>query len=443
MKKKTAAMVLAALMAFSMTACGNGSTQKEDDSTAADQETTETTETAENTAAEDTTSGDEAVELHWLNKCESDVEAQIWQQVADLVHEKYPNITVTVENTDWTSYWTKLPVELASGNAPDLIYMHFSRASDYTNSMLPISDYIEKDEDINIDDFYSGILDSFIFDDQVYALPYDFGPYIMYYNKDLFDKYGVEYPDENTTWEELKDKCKQLTQDGNYGTVFASSLDYYDPQVLSLGGEIINEKGEFDITGDKTTAALQSLADLINVDKVAPKIADTANTVWNWEQFEGGNIGMLIDGPWTVTNVVNYCDFNVGYSIIPKAEKQVTTINGSALAVTSESKHPKEAYQALEVLTSPEAQKLLAENGRALPSRDSVRDYYYESTSEQEGLEDAIKKSMEIGVPYYVTKKYSEVSTVFNSGMDTVWAGEVSAEDAAKDIQAQVDMILQ
>ena len=81
---------------------------------------------------------------------------------------------------------------------------------------------------------------------------------------------------------------------------------------------------------------------MINVDKVAPKIADTANTVWNWEQFEGGNIGMLIDGPWTVTNVVNYCDFNVGYSIIPKAEKQVTTINGSALAVTSESKHPKE-----------------------------------------------------------------------------------------------------
>lgn len=443
MKKKTAAMVLAALMAFSMTACGNGSTQKGDDSTAADQETTEATETADNTAADDTASGDETVELHWLNKCESDSEAQIWQQVADLVHEKYPNITVTIENTNWTSYWTKLPVELASGNAPDLIYMHFSRASDYTNSMLSISDYIEKDEDVNIDDFYSGILDSFIFDDQVYALPYDFGPYIMYYNKDLFDKYGVEYPDENTTWEEFKDKCKQLTQDGNYGTVFASSLDYYDPQVLSLGGEIINEKGEFDITGDKTTAALQSLADLINVDKVAPKIADTANTVWNWEQFEGGNIGMMIDGPWGATNVTNYCDFNVGYSIIPKAEKQVTTINGSALAVTSESKHPKEAYQALEVLTSPEAQKLLAENGRALPSRDSVRESYYESTSELEGLEDAIKKSIEIGMPYYVTKKYSEVSTVFNSGMDTVWAGEVSAKDAAKDIQAQVDMILQ
>ena len=118
------------------------------------------------------------------------------------------------------------------------------------------------------------------------------------------------------------------------------------------------------------------------------------------------------------------------------------TLPGGALVSSAPTKH-----SCTNIVILPRnprnSQKLLAENGRALPSRDSVRDYYYESTSEQEGLEDAIKKSMEIGVPYYVTKKYSEVSTVFNSGMDTVWAGEVSAEDAAKDIQAQVDMILQ
>ena len=66
MKKKTAAMVLAALMAFSMTACGNGSTQKEDDSTAADQETTEATETADNTVADDTASLIKPMKLNCL-----------------------------------------------------------------------------------------------------------------------------------------------------------------------------------------------------------------------------------------------------------------------------------------------------------------------------------------------------------------------------------------
>ena len=187
---------------------------------------------------------------------------------------------------------------------------------------------------------------------------------------------------------------------------------------------------------------MQTLADLINVQGYAPKIADTANTVWNWEQFEAGNIGMLIDGPWCVPNVINYCDFNVGYTIVPAAQRHVTTINGSGLAVSNTTKHPKEAYLALQSLTGPAAQQILAENGRALPSRESVRDYYYEAMSEQDGLEEAIKASLDIGIPYHVTENFSEVSTILNSGMDAVFSGEAAAKEAAKDIQAQVDALL-
>lgn len=421
-RKRALSLALAGLMAFSLAACGSGKENNGD--------------TGNDAGADD------VVELRWLNKCESDAEAEIWQQLADLVTEKYPNIKVTIENTDWTSYWSKLPVELASGNAPDLLYMHFSRASDYKDSMLPLKTYIDEDSEINMDDFYEGILECFTFDDEVYSLPYDFGPYIMYYNKDLFDQYGVEYPDSETDWDEFISICQQLSVDGNYGTVLCSSCDYYMPQVLSLGGEIINEDGIFDITGDKTVSALQQIADLIN-DGYAPRITDTANTVWNWEQFEAGNIGMLIDGPWTVTNVTNYCDFNVGYTAIPAGTQKVTTINGSAIAGSKETEHPEEVYKALSVLTGPEAQQILAENGRALPSRESVRSYYYEAMSEQDGLQEAIEESLEFGIPYHVTTNFSEVSTILNSGMDVVFAGEATAEETVQDIQDQVDAILQ
>ncbi len=421
-RKRALSLALAGLMAFSLAACGSGKENNGD--------------TGNDAGADD------VVELRWLNKCESDAEAEIWQQLADLVTEKYPNIKVTIENTDWTSYWSKLPVELASGNAPDLLYMHFSRASDYKDSMLPLKTYIDEDSEINMDDFYEGILECFTFDDEVYSLPYDFGPYIMYYNKDLFDQYGVEYPDSETDWDEFISICQQLSVDGNYGTVLCSSCDYYMPQVLSLGGEIINEDGIFDITGDKTVSALQQIADLIN-DGYAPRITDTANTVWNWEQFEAGNIGMLIDGPWTVTNVTNYCDFNVGYTTIPAGTQKVTTINGSAIAGSKETEHPEEVYKALSVLTGPEAQQILAENGRALPSRESVRSYYYEAMSEQDGLQEAIEESLEFGIPYHVTTNFSEVSTILNSGMDVVFAGEATAEETVQDIQDQVDAILQ
>lgn len=423
-RKRVTSLLLAGLMLFSLSACG--SDKGSDKGTEADA---------------DVGTDSEVVELRWLNKCESDAEAEIWQQLADLVTEKYPNIKVSIENTDWTSYWSKLPVELASGNAPDILYMHFSRASDYKDSMLPLGTYIEEDSEINMDDFYQGIMECFTFDDETYAFPYDFGPYIVYYNKDLFDQYDVDYPDSETTWDDFLDICKQLSVDGNYGTVLCSSCDYYIPQVLSLGGEIINENGEFNITGAETVSALQQIADLIN-DGYAPRITDTANTVWNWEQFEAGNIGMLIDGPWTVTNVTNYCDFNVGYTTIPAGSQKITTINGSGIGGSLTTEHPEEVYKALSVLTGPEAQQILAENGRALPSRESVRSYYYETMAEQEGLQEAIEESLEFGIPYHVTTDFSEVSTILNSGMDPVFAGETTAEEAAQDIQKQVDPLL-
>ncbi len=104
------------------------------------------------------------------------------------------------------------------------------------------------------------ILDSFIFDDQVYALPYDFGPYIMYYNKDLFDNMELNIRMKIQPGKNLKIKCKQLTQDGNYGNSICFPV--WIIMILRFchwEEKLLNEKGEFDITGDKTTASVNSL----------------------------------------------------------------------------------------------------------------------------------------------------------------------------------------
>ena len=386
--------------------------------------------------------GDQVV-LRWMTKVENEEEAKQWRELADDVTKAYSNIVVEMETTDWSGYWTKLPIQLASGDAPDLLYMHALRAQDYCkDSFLNLDSYIANDPTINIKDFYSGVLGSFTIDNSIYGLPYDFGPYILYYNKTLFDKYGVEYPDADTNYEEFLNSCKALTKDGNYGFVFCSSMDYYVPQLLSDGAEIINSAGEFNVMSDEAVNALQRMADLINVYGYAPKIADVSNTVWNWEMFEGGNIGMLIDGPWSVTNVLNYCDFEVGYTTVPSSVKHVTTINGSGFGIFAGTKHPDESYKALSVITSPESQKKLAQWGRALPSRDSVRDYYYESLASQKGLEQAIKDSIAIGIPYYSTKKFQEVYNIFNDEMEAVFAGESTAADAAAMIQSQVNALL-
>ena len=454
MKKKTAAMVLAALMAFSMTACGNGSTQKEDDSTAADQETTEATETADNTAADDTASGDETVELHWLNKCESDSEAQIWQQVADLVHEKYPNITVTIENTNWTSYWTKLPVELASGNAPDLIYMHFSRASDYTDSMLPISDYIEKDEDINIDEFYSGILDSFIFDDQVYALPYDFGPYIMYYNKDLFEKAGVkEFPE---TWTEFLDAIKKLKASGvipiAMGTQTTYMAGHLHDQIFYkwLGTDAAKKLGSRDMkwTDPEVVETLQFVQDLIDAgafDKNAAGMTDNIAMT----QFQQGEAAMVITGPWNIGTFEDPAETPVCDSIevakFPYFEEKpefknedMQTLSPYMISGKLEGKELELTLELVKMLTDKDAAKRFAEEAAFLIPRTDI-------DLDESAISPLFAKNVElggtsegIGVDVFDFDPLASMQDRTRNSISSMFTGE-KPDSVAKEIQSEID----
>ncbi|MCR1840361.1 ABC transporter substrate-binding protein [Murimonas intestini] len=388
----------------------------------------------------------EQVVLRWFTKVENDAEAGQWKELADDVTDLYPNIKVEFEYTDWNGYWTKLPVDLASGDAPDIVYMHAMRAKDYLgDSFLNLQPYIEADQDIDIDDFYGGILDAYRVNGDVYGLPYDFGPYIIYYNKDLFDKHGVEYPTSSMTWDEFLEKCRALTGDGDYGFATLPNIDNLYPQLLCEGAEITDADGNLNIDTEAAADAIQKISDLINVEKVAAPITDSGNTVWHLEAFQAGNIGMVIDGPWTVTRVKEYCDFNAGVCTMYKSEKQMTTINGSGFAITKDTKHPEEAYKALKYITGAAAQKKLAEWGRALPSRASVREPYYEANDYIDGLKTAVEDSCEegFGIPYYPTKNFQEVYSIINQNLAGVMMDGVPASDVVGIIQSMGDAVIQ
>jgi multiple sugar transport system substrate-binding protein len=385
------------------------------------------------------------VELRWLTKVENDAEAAQWKELADDVTKKYPNIKVNFESTDWNGYWTKLPVEIASGNAPDLMYMHAMRTKDYLeDGFLPLNARISADSELNISDFYTGILEAYRINGETYGLPYDFGPYVIFYNRDLFDKYSVPYPDNDMTWDSFLDRCKKLSRDGNYGFATLPNIDNILPQLLCEGVEIINASGGLLFNNPEVAVALQKVTDLINVEKVAPVVTDTGNTVWHLEAFQAGNIGMVVDGPWTATRIKDYCDFKAGVCMMYKSKIRMTSINGSGFGISKTTKYPDEAYKALASISSTLAQKKLAEWGRALPSRASQRDAYYSSNSDILGLQKAVEDSCDptVGIPYYSTRKFQEVYSVINQNLQGIFSGTAKASDATKAIQSMGEAIL-
>src|SRR5690606_12681058 len=93
------------------------------------------------------------------------------------------------------------------------------------------------------------LLEAYSTDGTSYALPSSFSDVVLYYNADLFDAAGLEYPTNDWTWEDEKAAAEALTDAaaGQWGDHQPVSFYEYYKVLAQNGGEFLNE--------DKTAVA--------------------------------------------------------------------------------------------------------------------------------------------------------------------------------------------
>ncbi len=96
--------------------------------------------------------------------------------------------------------------------------------------LLPLDPFIKKYE-YDLEGMESFIVKNLrqIGNEAIYFLPTDFNTYALFYNKDLFDQYGLQYPSDYMTWEEVFNLARQFnresTQEKVYGFIFGDDSD--------------------------------------------------------------------------------------------------------------------------------------------------------------------------------------------------------------------------
>lgn len=387
------------------------------------------------------------VTLRWMQTAATQPEIEQWRELAADVTKKYPNIIVNLETTDWNNYWTKLPAEIASGNTADILYMQNLRTKGFvTQGCVPLDSYIKEDKQLDFPDYISGIVDGMSVDGKVYGLPYDVGPYVIFYNKELFDKYGVPYPDDKTDIAGLLDRARKLTRDGNFGFAASIHWDRLVPFIWGAGGSFYSDNGKYNVTDPKVQRGIKFYTDLLTAEKVAAPINDTGNQYQDREIFYSGKAGMYVDGPWNITNIRKFAKFkfDVAPMMIGLEGKRVTPTMGSGFTVSKFSKHPKEAYQAITVLTSKESLEKLAAWGRALPARKSAQPMFLKANADLQGLSNALEVSALPGVSQAYSTPYNwqeAYLTLLNNLSQPVLLGKESVAEASAKTQKLLDAI--
>ena len=384
--------------------------------------------------------------------------------------EKYPWITVNTVQIPNSDYNTKLTAMAAGNDMPDTGYMTSDLGETWAKEgrFVNLFDMLSKDPDLKKEDFLDYIWYKQSPDNAwgISTAGENFG---LFYRKDLLEKAGVSTPPTTAetawTWDQFVEAAKKLTIDKNgknateagfdpknikqYGVTFETWAGPMNNFIFSNGGDWLSPDGKtFTLNSPEAADAIQKLADLINVYHVAPSPLAAKSLPAMNIAIQSGIAAMAIGGQWMNLDLGN-AKVNYDIGVLPKLKKSLTVAISGATVLFKDSKHPEEAWMLFKWMSNPAGAIDLYSGGLWMPT---MKAWYTDPelvkkwvdanpAAHPPGFKQAMMEQLlKNGVPdssYYIKNQAKIVSTTL-SGLDSVWLGKKTAQDALNDIAKQV-----
>ncbi len=431
-KRKSLVAMIVAFAALVSAGCGGTEVGQTSDTEAAE---TEAGSSAETEAG----SSDEAVTVTWWTW--STEAKDVYEQYAEMVTEKYPNITVKLEFMENSDYWTKLPIAIAGGTGPDIYQMTRPSFELYAASgqVLDLTDILSQNEGLqsNLDAMDDVLVDGYKFQDKQMAIPFSVESTAIVYNKTMFAEAGIQEPKEiedTWTWDDLRELAQQMTVKGDsvansqYGFFCATDKIPSWEMILSHGSWIFSDDMETCTVGDSNVVeALTPLVEMYINDQVAPT-TDVTNAMSANDLFMTGRIAMMAAGSWNLATFSGIEGFEwdcAELPLDPQTGERMSSSNTLGYVVNPNAEDLDAVGKVLEVFTSPEAQAMLAETGTYIPAVVESRDMYFEADGYPENAR-AFQRALDYVHPNVLTQyiSYDEFKEYYSSALTNAYEGE-------------------
>ncbi|MCB0062908.1 MAG: extracellular solute-binding protein, partial [Caldilineaceae bacterium] len=297
-----------------------------------------------------------------------------------------------------------------------------------------------------------------------YMTPTDTGSLVIYYNKDLFDKQGVAYPQAGWKWEEFQQMIQDLSHEEN-GTKY-----YGWGQAQGWAGgygrntAFMRRNGH--VEWDRITEPTQAYWDHPDIASALQYlIYDAIANDWSPgpEVIEGGGVGldtgrvaMYLEGPWVMPRLrgeLATTEEGINFEVIEAptgdADNNFTFGHVHGHVITASSEYKDQAWDLVKYILSDEGQTIIANGGRMCGTPDNIQNIWGDIAGSTYGFSNT--------AAFADTMRNSSISVIFGEGTElgaysggpitTLWdklLGQTeTAEEALKvaqpEIQALVD----
>ncbi|PYZ94666.1 sugar ABC transporter substrate-binding protein [Salipaludibacillus keqinensis] len=365
------------------------------------------------------------------------------QELVDGVNEKSDEYEINLI-TIADDYPTALQTRVAGNNAPDIFYLSQEWVSTYANSdvLLDLTEYVENDEDLELEHYYEDTIRVSSYDDKLYGLPWISNPVILYYNVDIFDEAGIDYPDESWDWDQFRDVAKELTKDLNDDgrtDQWGFTTHGWPPThqwIWSMGGDVVSQDGEVLVDSPESIEGLEILNSILNEDESIPA-SNTIEQQGLAEMFKAGRIGMFMGGAADDLDRVE--GMNVEATVVPKGEERVTFNWLASMVASADTEDPDVTYQALKDMTEAiHTWKIVPPDSRLA---DTVLDIEPRKT---ESAAQAMTESMEFARGFSGHPQQQQIDTiVWDHLTSPLIEGTGSPQELAEDTAEQLRNLLE
>lgn len=350
---------------------------------------------------------------------------------------------------------TKIQTAIQGGNPPDLFVslatQRFTMAS--TKMAMPLDDLIAADPDgaAFVDDFIDGfMLDSYV-EGAIYSIPFQRSTMVMYYNKDAFQKVGLDPQAPPKNWVEMVDYAQKLTNDKRWGVGLA--LNSGSAQWAFTGFSLqncTNEVGLMSADGKEiyfntpeNVEALQLWLDLQNKYKVmAPGIVQWTDLP---TQFLAGQVAMIYHTTGNLTNIRNNADFDFGVAFLPAGRQYGAPTGGGNFYITNgiSEERQQAAWKYIRFMCSTENAAQWSIDTGYVATRESayetelLKNYYADFPAALVAYE-----QLPYAQPELTTYSAAEMWRILNDNIQAAVTGEMTAEEALQTAQEQGEELL-
>jgi multiple sugar transport system substrate-binding protein len=370
--------------------------------------------------------------------------------------ERHPHIDITVTNNTWADHNQIVPTWAAAGTLPDVIYVHgrYAFPWNYEGIVVSLQDHIDQDAEFNVEGIWEEALRLYRFDGNQYEIPYDHGPVILGYNKDLFDAAGLDYPTAEWTMDDFREAAIALTDlsdSSNPQWGYSGSLPNFGntangPMLYGWGVEPFNEdETAIQLDSDEARAAVQFWVDLIHVDEAAPTPAESQ--AFEQGAWISGRVAMNNVASWNTPTIHTFAAF--AWDVAPWPQGPATRGTGSfgsGFGVTRDSSQVDESWNYLREYLSKEGMETMwGSTGRGSPARSEAYDSWMNSDPAPDSAEyflEALDTYAKTDRPYQ-TLAGGEILDILNRQTTLLQNGETTVEAAIDAIVSEGTPVLE